>query len=598
MKKLITSIAVILLILLFSSGSTLLTANTFPVPAVSVMAASKTIHLSKSKVTLTTGETYKQKLLNKNDKQISNKNIKWTTSDKKIVKISSEGTVTAVKKGTATVSAMYKGKTYKCKVTVKNATLKYTKKSLTVGKSFTQKLTNASGKNIKSSKIKWSSGNTKVATVSKKGVVKAVSAGTAKITAKYKGKKYSCTVTVKKTTQTYKETTLANEYKPISAKLDKNSVNFQSFAEFSKRELDSGDVSTLDLGFQRTFSSYDKEDFDIIKDYVELICEKMNFKLVDEYMQEYNDFFFSYGFDYTGNKNIRKPFEILYLNNDKKVPLHIWGKYYNRKLEVTIQWSTGLEPEDLGYRCDGTQKTVYPAGKSAKSGLKRLTDGSFITTDKRLKTTLGKANILRDGKNSLIDIEYTPENRLKIFNYYGDESLWINFAESDLQSNNTLLYDDLAFARQNALPDMDPNFRVDRTKLHTRINGNWLYPVHNSDTYLDASLRVLYYEKDNIAVFYVYTNVLSETEFLCAVDLKKVKDEAENKQPENSGNSGSSSSSGFPATTEKVCNWCNNTGRVDCDSCIDGYYYSGGTRKPCVSIRCNNGWKDCSHCNN
>ncbi len=44
--------------------------------------------------------------------------------------------------------------------------------------------------------VKWSSSDKKVLTVSKKGVAKAKKAGTAKLTAKYKNKKYTCAVTV------------------------------------------------------------------------------------------------------------------------------------------------------------------------------------------------------------------------------------------------------------------------------------------------------------------------------------------------------------------------------------------------------------------
>lgn len=75
--------------------------------------------------------------------------------------------------------------------------IKISKKTLTLkaGESKTLKLKNVKKKDIK--KIKWSSSKKKVATVSKKGKVKAVGIGKAKITAKYKGKKYVCKVTVK-----------------------------------------------------------------------------------------------------------------------------------------------------------------------------------------------------------------------------------------------------------------------------------------------------------------------------------------------------------------------------------------------------------------
>ena len=52
-------------------------------------------------------------------------------------------------------------------------------------------------KNVKKSgKIIWKTSNSTVATVSRKGVVKGVSEGKAKITGKYNGKSYSCKITV------------------------------------------------------------------------------------------------------------------------------------------------------------------------------------------------------------------------------------------------------------------------------------------------------------------------------------------------------------------------------------------------------------------
>lgn len=66
------------------------------------------------------------------------------------------------------------------------------KKTLTVGKTYTLKVSGTS------SKVTWKSSNKKVATVSAAGKVSAVAPGTATITATVGKKEYSCTVTVKK----------------------------------------------------------------------------------------------------------------------------------------------------------------------------------------------------------------------------------------------------------------------------------------------------------------------------------------------------------------------------------------------------------------
>mgnify|MGYP000226714744 CR=1 FL=1 len=73
----------------------------------------KKISLNKTSLTLKANETYQLKLYGIND------GIKWTSSDKSIVKVSKNGTITALKKGTATVKATVNKTTYTCKVKVK-----------------------------------------------------------------------------------------------------------------------------------------------------------------------------------------------------------------------------------------------------------------------------------------------------------------------------------------------------------------------------------------------------------------------------------------------------------------------------------------------
>ena len=61
---------------------------------------------------LTVGDTFKLVLKNTVDK------VKFKSTNKKVVKVSSKGTVTAIAPGTAKVKVTYNGKTYKCKFTV------------------------------------------------------------------------------------------------------------------------------------------------------------------------------------------------------------------------------------------------------------------------------------------------------------------------------------------------------------------------------------------------------------------------------------------------------------------------------------------------
>ena len=75
--------------------------------------ASSKVKLNKTNLTLEVGKTATLKLTGSTVK-------KWSSSDKKVVSVSTKGKVKAKKEGTATINAKAtNGKTYKCKVTVK-----------------------------------------------------------------------------------------------------------------------------------------------------------------------------------------------------------------------------------------------------------------------------------------------------------------------------------------------------------------------------------------------------------------------------------------------------------------------------------------------
>lgn len=232
--------------------------------AVTASAASKKTALNKSKVTVTTGDSYTLKLLSSKKKAIT-KSVKWSTSNKKIATVSSKGVVKAVKKGTATITAKYKGKKYKCKVTVKNPSLSATKKTLNVGKSFTLSLKNASGKKISTKNISFKSSKTSVATVSSKGVVKAKKKGTATITATYKGKKYTCKVTVNasgianKNVVLYKGETYVQEFYDENGEKAEVSYWNTENSYIARIGITDGLITAKEAGKTRMYAKYNNE---------------------------------------------------------------------------------------------------------------------------------------------------------------------------------------------------------------------------------------------------------------------------------------------------------------------------------------------------
>ena len=74
--------------------------------------------------------------------------------------------------------------------TTSSITLKYSSESIGIGGTLKNKLQGATGK------VKWSSSNKKIATVSKKGVIKGKNPGHCIITAKSRGTSYKCAIQV------------------------------------------------------------------------------------------------------------------------------------------------------------------------------------------------------------------------------------------------------------------------------------------------------------------------------------------------------------------------------------------------------------------
>lgn len=136
----------------------------------------------------------------------ANKGVTYKTSNKKVATVNNKGIVKGVKSGTAKITvASKKNKKKKTTITVKvmNAAVKKVKlnkkkATLNIGDALTLKAkVTASKKACK--KVVWTSSKKKVATVTKKGVVKAVGVGSTTITAKAvdgSGKKATCKIKV------------------------------------------------------------------------------------------------------------------------------------------------------------------------------------------------------------------------------------------------------------------------------------------------------------------------------------------------------------------------------------------------------------------
>lgn len=168
------------------------------------------LKLNYTSKTIYVGKTYTLKGTVKPDG--ASYTIIWTSSDEDVAVVNSNGVVTAISKGTATITATIKDnvtdKTATCKITVKeeeqatepptvkvtDISLDKTSLTLAIKESYTVKATLKPSNATE--KASWKSSNTKVATVDSNGKITAVAAGSATITCTAGSKSAIVVVTV------------------------------------------------------------------------------------------------------------------------------------------------------------------------------------------------------------------------------------------------------------------------------------------------------------------------------------------------------------------------------------------------------------------
>jgi uncharacterized protein YjdB len=176
-----------------------------PPPPAPVAVAS--VAVTPADPSVTAGQTVQltATTLDADRKPLANRPVTWKSSEERIARVSPEGLVSGVEKGTATITATAEGKSAATRVTVNEATVPVAGVTLTpaartlkVGESttWTAQARDARGRELTDRTISWSSSAPQVATVNGSGAISAVAAGSAEIRATVEGKTASLALTV------------------------------------------------------------------------------------------------------------------------------------------------------------------------------------------------------------------------------------------------------------------------------------------------------------------------------------------------------------------------------------------------------------------
>ncbi len=179
-----------------ASGKTAVCKVTIKKPTVAVTS----VELDQTEITLKKGASQTLKATVKPD-NATDKTVTWASSKTDIATVDNSGKVTAVAKGTATITASCGGKTASCKVnvTVSVESISLSETTLTLTEGDTKTLVATVKPDDASNKtVEWTSSNISIATVNDNGKVTAIAEGFSTITASCGGKTSSCSATIKK----------------------------------------------------------------------------------------------------------------------------------------------------------------------------------------------------------------------------------------------------------------------------------------------------------------------------------------------------------------------------------------------------------------
>lgn len=359
--------------------------------------------------------------------------VTWSSSKPSVAKVSSKGKVTAVKTGTATITAKFGKKKYTCKITVKQGSISKSSASLYVGgKTLTLTLKNVTLKSASSS-------NPAIAKVTSKGVVTAVKAGICTITLKDTGSRtYTCKITVLNPSINVKAKTL---YIGESQQLNVNDGTIRASWASDKPEVASvspeglvtavsegtavitGTVAKLKLrcriDVKKPLVVDGDDDFYTRGEYVELLLQKLNHDVsLDEIDDNHRHYADSKDSVHGTAAEAAYALDLLPdVADEQDVPVFEEEKALDRELlAYTVVKAMGFEVgEEQALSCSDAEQVTYKdiAAIAVSEGIISLKDGMFAPADAASRSEVNQAFRVIDSQNDAVVIDENYDSKVE-----------------------------------------------------------------------------------------------------------------------------------------------------------------------------------------
>jgi len=358
---------------------------------------------------------------------------------------------------------------------------------------------------------------------------------------------------------------------------------------------------------------YQLDDYKILEAYVAMLIREYDFELVETpYYKQYNNSggkqtYFDFLLKYTGPKKLTGDQAEGF--SGAKGDVRIYGAASYSSVKGSFIYNNGLTTFDDGQRYGSANVGTALAGGSAAAGLNRLPDGTYQTSDRRLRTAVGQAAVLSGStcKTYIARYEEISGKRQSIFveDQSGTVLLRLRFSSPDLLKAGALLTgadlaDDNPFVLDRGTHDS--NRPLDTTKFYVLHNKLYYSALPGLSGEIErVNVRVMYWEKGKTAVLHVgirYESAPQEEEYLIAVSMGPETQHTE-------GSSGSGSSDNVPdpgpsATTPRIrCTYSGcEDGEEECSVCDgDGGWREYDDSTPGYGTGSGSwDWKQCSNC--